>query len=449
MRFLRTLILVLAAACRGEDGPLPPASEFLVAAGDSTFWITTGREGVSVRGAPIALARFDGRLYELYVTDDDQSYFDAIMIGQRLYRRDLITGDSSAVVEDTTVASLADAYARAHPAERRLEPHEEASDDPEVYATADLEIVAVHGPFLSFEHHADIGLPDGSEVHSIRRGVVDLRTGAPRTPADLFGRAEAGRAIREARAIFADGVDSLLSASGRGAQQIARILRELSFDPTSFSVANLRADPAVVFLVPGDGEWALDLAFPLAPVPVAAPAWWADIRPLLPSVSTPAGADDVWAGAGDAPAIIARYDTVERIATLILRDGAAQEWKAAQVPPPVDWILRLDVPPLDSVSRRGLRRAFDEASLYSDETRIAQIRLQGRSASRTIHEVAFHGRPAPLGRRHPKASRVTRSAGLAHAAGQARSAALAANPRATPATSDAPAAYPAILPSPR
>ncbi len=370
MRFLPVLLLLLAPACDGGQGPVPPASEFLVAAGDSTFWIRTGKEGVSVRGAPIALARLDGRLYELYVTDDDRSYFDAVMVGQRLYRRDLITGDSAAVVEDTTVASLAAAYARAHPSERRLEAHEEASPDPELYATADLEIVGVHGPFLSFEHHSDIGLPDGSEIHSIRRGVVDLRTGKARLPADLFGAAESRRATGEARASFADGIDSLLTAPRFEAQQIARVLRELRFDPASFSVDHVGTDPALVFLVPGDGEWALDLAFPLAPVRVAAPDWWNEVRPLLPSATNPV--EDVWESASTPLTIIARYDTLEQIATLVLRDSAAREWKAAQVPPPVDWILRLDLFPLDSVARRGLRRAFDEASLYSDETRIAQ-----------------------------------------------------------------------------
>lgn len=401
MRFHRPLILLLAAACQGRQGPGPPASEFLVAAGDSTFWIRTGKEGVTVRGAPIALARFDGRLYELYVTDDDRSYYDAVMIGQRLYRRDLITGDSSAVVEDTTVARLAAAYARAHPAERRLEPHEEAADDPEVYATADLEIVGVHGPFLSFEHHSDIGLPDGSEIHSIRRGVVDLRSGRPRTARDLFGEPEARRAVAEARASFADGIDSLLAASGREAQQIARVIRDLRFDPTSFSVSHLGADPTVIFLVPGEGEWALDLAFPMSPVRVAAPSWWEEVRPLLPS-SPEDSIDEVWERMGNAPAIIARYDTVEQIATLVLRDSAAQEWKAAQVPPPVAWILRLDAPPLDSASRRGLRRAFDDAALYSDETRIAQ-----ESMPRVFNDVALRSRPAGIARRHARAARLS------------------------------------------
>jgi hypothetical protein len=377
------LVPLLVAACQGRQGPVPPAAEFLVAAGDSTFWIRTGKEGVTVRGAPIALARFDGRLYELYVTDDDRSYYDAVMIGQRLYRRDLITGDSSAVVEDTTVARLATAYARAHPSERRLEPHEEASDDPEIYATADLEIVGVHGPYLSFEHHSDIGLPDGSEIHSIARGVVDLRSGRRGTVEDLFGAPEANRAIAEARANFASGIDSLLSAPGREAQQIARVLRDLSFDPQSFSVSREAADPAVVFLIPGEGEWAVDLAFPLAPVRVAPPVWWEELRPLLSS-STEDAPDDVWKPVGSSPMIIARYDTIEGIATLVLRDSASQEWKAGQVPPPVDWIFRLDAPPIDSASRRGLRRAFDDAALYSEETRIADA-----AASTPIHAVAF------------------------------------------------------------
>jgi hypothetical protein len=402
MRFLPVLLLLLVPACEGGKGPVPPASEFLVAAGDSTFWIRTGREGVSVRGAPIALARLDGRLYELYVTDDDRSYFDAVMVGQRLYRRDLITGDSSAVVEDTTVTSLAAAYARAHPSERRLEPHEEASDDPELYATADLEIVGVHGPFLSFEHHSDIGLPDGSEIHTIRRGVVDLRTGKARLPADVVGAAEARRAVNEARASFADGIDSLLTAPRFEAQQVARVLRELRFDPASFSVDHLGGDPALIFLVPGEGEWALDLAFPLAPVKVAPPGWWADVRPLLPSSSDEK--QDTWQGAGVAPTIIARYDTLEQVATLILRDSAAQEWKAAQVPPPVDWILRLDLFPLDSMARRGLRRAFDDAAMYSDETRIAQD--TPRETARMVR-VGNPDGPGSPGRRHRRGRRLS------------------------------------------
>ena len=365
------------------QGPPPPASEFLVAAGDSTFWITSGAKGITVRGAPIALARLEGRLYELYVTDDDRSYYDAVMVGQRLYRRDLITGDSAAVIEDTTVARLATAYAASHPEARRLEPHEQASDDPEVYATADLEIVAVHGPYLSFEHHSDIGLPDGREIHSIRRGVVDLRTRATTGVDDLFGRAEATRVTREARRTFADGIDSLLASTDPEAQDIGSVIRDLRFDPASFSIARVGNEPAVSFLVPGEGDWAVDYAFPMSPIRVSAPAWWSEIRPTLPD-SPETEIHESWNRPGANPGVLARHDTSEGIVTLVLRDSARREWKAARVPPPVEWVLWLDAPPLDSAARRGLRKAFDDAALYSDDTRIVsrQPGQRSRNAAR-------------------------------------------------------------------
>ena len=396
MRSSWPLILLLGAACTGRQGPPPPASEFLVAAGDSTFWIATGEQGITVRGAPIALVRLEGRLYELYVTDDDRSYYDAVMIGQRLYRRDLITGDSMVVIEDTTVARLASAYAAGHPGERRLEPHEEASDDPEVYATADLEIVAVHGPYLSFEHHSDIGLPDGTEIHSIRRGVVDLRTRATASIDDLFGGAEGARAVAEARRAFADGIDSLLASSQQDAQEIGRVIRDLRFDPASFSISRGGSDPAVSFLVPGEGDWALDLACPMAAIRVAAPGWWAEIRPTLPT-SPDSAVDEVWDRPGASTGIIARHDTAEQLVTLVLRDSADREWKATRVPPPVEWILWLDEPPLDSASRHGLRRAFDEAALYSEDTRIVALPAPRRHAPQAPRFTVVHlprpGRP--------------------------------------------------------
>ena len=431
MRSPWPLILLLAAACDGVQGPPPPASEFLVAAGDSTFWITTGAKGTTVRGAPIALARLEGRLYELYVTDDDRSYYDAVMVGQRLYRRDLITGDSAVVIEDTTVARLARAYAAGHPGERRLEPHEDASDDPDVFATADLEIVAVHGPYLSFEHHSDIGLPDGSEIHSIRRGVVDLRTRAATQVEDLFGPAEATRVIGEARRTFADGVDSLLASSDPRAEELGTVVRELRFDPASFSIGRIGNEPTVAFLVPGEGDWAVDLAFPMSPIRVAPPPWWAEIRPTLPT-SPDSTLDEVWDRPGASPGVVGRHDTAQRIVTLVLRDSADREWKAARVPPPVEWILWLDAPPLDSASRRGLRRAFDEASLYSDDARIVTL-------------------PSRPGIRHASHTSVAvrryRSRGVSRLAPQR----LPLHPRrapATVATSPAPGFLPAALRAP-
>ena len=389
MRYFRLLVPLLSAACSGSQGPGPPPAEFLVAAGDSTFWITSGPQGIAVRGAPIALARIEGRLYELYVTDDDRSYYDAVMVGQRLYRRDLLTGDSAVVIEDTTVARLARAYAAAHPNETRLEPHENASDDPEIYATADIEIVAVHGPWLSYEHHSDIGLPDGSEIHSIRRGVVDLRTRASTMIETLFGDAEGARVVAEARRTFADGIDSLLASPEPEAQDIGGVIRDLRFDPASFSIARVGSEPAVSFLVPGEGDWAVDLAFPMSPIRVAAPQWWSEIRPLLPT-SPDSAPHEIWDRVGASAGVIARHDTSEQVVALVLRDSADREWKATQVPPPVEWLLWLDSPPLDSATRRGLKRAFDEAALYSDETRIVSLPHPRRVRSRPVRTSTVH-----------------------------------------------------------
>ena len=368
MRSAVALLVLAAAACGGRRGPPPPVSEFLIAAGDSTFWIESSGDGIVVRGAPISIARLDGRLYELYVTDDDRSFFDAIMVGQRMYRRDLISGDSVAILQDTTVPNLAAAYAAEHPRAVPLRPEEEASDDPDIYATADLEVVGLHGPYLSYEQHADIGLPDGSEVHSIRRGVVDLRTRARRSVSDLFGAREAKRVIEEARRRFAVGIDSLRASEDEEAKLLADAMHELRFDPTSFSIERVGGDPAVSFLVPGEGDWAVELAVPTAPVAVTAPPWWREVRETLPAARGSV-AEDIWERTG--ASVIARADTIDSIVTLILVDSAGHEWRAARVPPPVERILWLDRPRLDSLGRDALRRAFEAAALYSENTRIA------------------------------------------------------------------------------
>src|SRR5687768_15595024 len=67
---------VIVAGCRAREAP--PAAEFVVTAGDSSFWMRSGpgvAGGVSLRRAPILLARVDGRFHELYVTDEEQAFY--------------------------------------------------------------------------------------------------------------------------------------------------------------------------------------------------------------------------------------------------------------------------------------------------------------------------------------------------------------------------------------
>src|SRR4051812_6217391 len=107
-----TVALAFGAVAGCHDGARPaaespPAADFVLAAGDSSYWVTSDHGTVRMRGAPLELARVDGRFYELYVEDDDRSFEDAVLVGQRVYRRDLVSGDSLLVYEDTIVPHLA------------------------------------------------------------------------------------------------------------------------------------------------------------------------------------------------------------------------------------------------------------------------------------------------------------------------------------------------------
>src|SRR5258705_845756 len=125
----------------------PPAADFVLAAGDSSYWVTSRNGKVEVRGSPLELGCVDGRFYELYVEDDDLSFEDAVLVGQHVYRRDLITGDSLLVYQDTIVPRLAAAYARLHPDDARVQPNEDTNEDPLWRATATVDLTDLHGPF--------------------------------------------------------------------------------------------------------------------------------------------------------------------------------------------------------------------------------------------------------------------------------------------------------------
>src|SRR5688500_9787517 len=128
---LATILFALLVAC-GRSGNSAPDAEFIVSAGDSTYWVKSdgSKGGIKMRGSPMVLARLDGRFRELYVVDDDRSYENALFVGQRLYERDLVTGDSTEIFRDTLVSTLAESYARANPDARRLAPDEDAGEEP-------------------------------------------------------------------------------------------------------------------------------------------------------------------------------------------------------------------------------------------------------------------------------------------------------------------------------
>jgi hypothetical protein len=61
-------------------------------------------------------------------------------------------------------------------------------------ASAEVAVVAVHGPYATYDYHADVERGDTGPRSAARHGVVDWRTGRPAPLATLFG-ADVARAI--------------------------------------------------------------------------------------------------------------------------------------------------------------------------------------------------------------------------------------------------------------
>lgn len=379
MRRAFPLLLAALAGCAQErPAPPPPATEFLVSAGDSTYWVRTGSGTPVVRSSPILLARFDGRFFEVYVTDDDRSYEDAVFVGQRLWRRDIVTGDSLLVWEDSTIPRLAARWGAEHPASRRLAPDEEEGEDPARQATSELSVLEVHGAYLAYEYHADLEQPDAPMWHTTRRGVIDLRAGRAVSVAELFGAGPARVAGVRGRRAYLAALDSVRAARSNGGRALAASLDAFDFDDRSFVVSSVGGAPAVAYHVPGKGAGtAGGLTIPLPPFPVSSPPWWGEIREGLPQ-ATPDSLAEQWRRGGYS--VTARYRDDERAALLLEAEG--QRWELGSVQGPVRMIYWLDRPALGSPARKALARAFDEAAFYDENVRTASWNPRPRETPR-------------------------------------------------------------------
>jgi hypothetical protein len=369
-----------AEACRGPRRDAKPFAEFLVETGDSTFWVRGGTNGFRVRGSPLLLAQIDGRFYELYSMDDDHSFFDAVFVGQRVFRRDLLTGDSTSIFDDGRVTELARTYGRQHPAVAPLGPDDEGSEDPESAATTDVDLLGVFGPYLSIEVRTELHLEQTPETHLARRMVLDVRSGKPGTLSELFGSDSAAMVEKAGRAAFATAVAWVRSSDDERARRAAKAIDDFAFDSSSFTLVDLGGRPGVAFFVPGRGENG-GITLPLPPVPAPEVAWWSDSRPALPQTSQDS-ASQKWSGRRYT--IAAKYDVGTRSVGLTVRDSGGAEHVVPRLPGPVHRIFALDSPPADSGTLRALTRAFEESALYSDEVRTAS---SARSLRAQVHQI--------------------------------------------------------------
>lgn len=176
MRYVPLVIAAIAVGCALPPPP-PPAAEFLVSAGDQTYWVRSDNSGLRVRGSPLILARTGGRYYELFVGEIDRSFTKALLSGERVFRRDLATGDSSLIYEDTAIVHLAEQYHKQHPSARVLGPDDDPDDNVDITAVGETDILNVLGPYVALEHRLSIDRDDDHDQDDTTRTVIDLRDG--------------------------------------------------------------------------------------------------------------------------------------------------------------------------------------------------------------------------------------------------------------------------------
>jgi hypothetical protein len=374
LRFRLAACLPLAVvSCSRPTSPSqpPPAAEFLLSSADSTFWVATTQGEMRVRGAPLVLTTYGGKFYELYSADDDYSFPDASLVGERLYRRDLLSGDSSLVFTDSVVPRVAKEYALAHPGERPLGPDDEEPANPSTTVTAEIDILEIFGPYASYEYHVDMEVPGRPLWHSTRQGVIDLRTGRPQTVLDLFGGAEGERLVALSRRAYQHTRDSLRTARDHMSEderRAADALSHLQFDERSFSLTNLDGVPGVRFSIPGHGEGASGSVIELDAISADSTRdWWRAVASGLPKEDD--GGNDRWSG--PRYRVIARYDTTGDVAHISIADSVRREWPLAAVLTPLHRIDWLDRPSIGDEERHALTRAFSQAAGYDRATRVA------------------------------------------------------------------------------
>lgn len=397
-------IAFAASACTERPSVMstPPSAEFLVAAGDSTYWVRSGPTGIRVRSAPILLTEADGEFFEIYVIEDGVDYDDATFGSARVYSHRVLGSDSLLLLGDSTVLRQAARWKRRHPRDEPIDPDsDEPLQDPGTIVVEEIEIVDVHGPWLTFTRSLNVDIETGeAHQHSAQRGVVDVRTGR-RVPLDaLFGGLEAQRVIGAARASLDRLLDSIRTAGGNRAELARETLATFRFDSTSFAIADVSRAPAVAFMIPGrnaDGE---ALALYLPPVSVAPPPWWKGVRPTLPSWTrdsaqvhwehenyrvfaraTPDGESMGLVLQARAPGDRPMDSAGKAVDVGTLPSPASREWPIATVAAPAYGLITLDAR-LDAATRSALARAFDLSSALDGLAQRAVFLQSSRPAAR-------------------------------------------------------------------
>ncbi len=385
---MKRFAFALLVACVACDQPTakvapPPDAEFLVAAGDSTYWVRSGADGVQVRSAPILLA-FDGAAFlEIYVTDQADDYEEAAFVAERLWVRRVGSADSATLFADSSVHDVHRLWRRGHPEALLVDPEEEDLPDPATFVTDQVDVLDVHGPYVSWAHALDIdvdGPLDGyiDHVHQRRRGVHDVRTASRVTLTELLGAKDARRLTDAGREALRSMQRAVQLLPDERAARASATIAAFVFDSTSFTITDQTGAPAIAFFVSGpdsSGE-ARELMLPVQPL-TTRPEWWSNVGVTLPAWSS----DSLrvyWDRANYGLEGRVTPDSLHMALLLKVtiqadtNDTTAGDttpdrppvalWPVVTVPRPVYQVIPLDQPPFSGVDRVALRRAFDRAS---------------------------------------------------------------------------------------
>jgi hypothetical protein len=102
-----------------------------------------------------------------------------LLSGERVFRRDLATGDSTMIYDDTAVVHLAEQYHRDHPRAQLLGPDDDPDDDVDITAVGETDILNVLGPYVALEPRLSVERQDEHDQDDTTRAVIDVRNGKP------------------------------------------------------------------------------------------------------------------------------------------------------------------------------------------------------------------------------------------------------------------------------
>lgn len=372
------LALALNACGQIPRDAARPQAEFLVVSDDSTAWVRTAADTVVVKRAPLLLTTLAGRLVELYVSEESIDFEQVSFLATRVFRRDLVSGDSTLVFADSTVLRAVTAYVSANPMAERLTEDEPPMPDVRALEASILPLEII-GNTVGLEVHVDRTVGELG-THDTYRATVDLETGRRLTLSDVVSPGAAANAIVAARQQLGAAVVLASRRAGPLGVAASRALGALAFDSLSYSLVRRGDSLAAQFLA--HDEQVIDETrdshrYALTPVQLPPPAWWRAARGSLPEDRT----DSTMHFRIGSLRLAVRSDSDE-VAQLAAETSSGLR-SVLRMRGPVRRIIAVNDSLIAPAAqwRQALQRAFSESGYYSDEVRAAMLRSRARQTA--------------------------------------------------------------------